>query len=353
MPRRRTCIPLALLCAFAAQPAGAVPLAQGEVLVAHGAEILRVDPDTGDWSVFSPPPAGTNRIPYFTRSMVIDPAGPVFVTTSDYKLIEIDRNTGEQTEVHKRGLFCLNGACIPVDQGVLDVGSQPAGLAIASNSTRSDHRALYVSSGDGLWRVTRTRNGKVTSAHLESDVQTGSPSIDLLENDGALIRVLISKGFTINSWDPSNGQVYLYADPDGLVAAIEYHDGDLFFTTQDIGCTATAAGVWLGKDEPDQLTYGGFLRCPNDIVVDPEVPLRLWIAEDLGRLVRVDYNGVNWAQTLVADFEEAAGSASYNVAVVPEYVPEPGAWASAAAITTALALVTRGRRAAPRRLRSR
>jgi hypothetical protein len=302
MPHRRTCIPLALLCAFAAQSAGAAPLVEGEVLVARPAEILRVDPATGDWSVFSPPPAGTNPIAFFPRSMVIDPEGPIFVTTLDHKLFEIDRDTGEQSEVHKRGLVCLSGSCIPVDQGVLDVGSQPYSLAIASNATRSDYRALYVSSGDGLWRVTRTRSGKVSSAQIETDVQTSSASIALLESNGALVRLLISKVITVNSWDPATGQSHLYSDPYGLVAGIDYRDGDFFFTTQDpISCSAAEAGVWLGASMPQPITTGGFLRCPSDIVVDSEVPRRLWISDDLGPVVRVDYDGANWSQTLVAE----------------------------------------------------
>lgn len=347
MPRRSLCVPFLLLGALAPRVVVAAPLEPGEILVAHGNEILRVDPDTGDWSVFSPPPAGVNLIPYFTRSMVIDPAGVIFVTTDDYKLVAIDRQTGEQSEVHAIARFCFNG-CFLIDQGVLDVGSQPAGLALASSGTRSHQRALYVSSGNGLWRVNRSRNGAVSATQVDDDADVNSSALALIESGSTVLRVLLSKGFTVDAWDPATGLTYLFSDPAGVVASIDYRDGDFFFLTQDFGCSASAAGVWLGDDDPQPLTTGGFLRCPNDVAIDPFVPLRLWIAEDLGRLVRVQYDGVNWAQSLAADFEEAAGSSSYQVAVAPQWAPEPEASATATACVALLALRLRALRATPR-----
>jgi hypothetical protein len=352
MPYRWLRISLWVLGAFAPAAAVGAPLEPGEILVAHGAQILRVDPDTGEWSVFSPPPAGTNLMPFFTRSMVIDPAGTVFVTTSDYKLVAIDRETGEQSEVHEVDRFCLQQGCFLIDQGVLDVGSQPAGLAISSNRTRTHKPVLYVSSGNGLWEVSRTHTGAVSAEQVDGDGDVNSSSLALIEDAGGVVLMLLSKGLTIDAWNPLTGLTHEFADPAGLIASIDYRDGDLFFVTQDFGCSATAAGVWLGDDDPVELTWGGFLRCPNDIAIDPFVPLRLWIAERRGWLVRVQYDGVDWVQTLVADLEEAAGD-SYHVAIAPEWVPEPGACASATACAGALAWLTRGRSAASRRRRSR
>lgn len=337
-----------MLAALAPAGVDAAPLEPGEILVAHGAEILRVDPESGAWSVFSPPPAGTNLIPFFTRGMVIDPSGTIFVTTSDYKLVAIDRETGEQSEVHEIVRLCLELGCFRIDQGVLEVGSQPAGLALASQGTRTHERALYVSSGNGLWKVSRTRTGSVSAEQVDDDADVNSSALALIENGSTVVRVLLSQGFTIDAWDPATGLTSLFADPAGLVASIDYRDGDLFFLTQDIGCSASAAGVWLGDDDPQPLTTGGFLRCPNDVAIDPFVPLRLWIAEDRGWLVRVHYDGVDWAQTLVADFEAAAGSSSYQVAVAPQWVPEPGASGATAACLALLVLQLRAGRAIPR-----
>jgi len=304
------------------------PLHAGELLVAHGNRILRVDPDTGASAVFSPPLLGTNRIDQFgTDAIAIDPDGDIFVVSND-ELIRIDPVTGAQSEVHH--VACA--LCVPVP-GPIDVGVRPRGVDVAPDVLASlgDRRAIFVGAEDGVYTVRRD-HGAVSSTltWTDDDLDSASPVVAAaVVTDEATALFLSDIGIGEAATSLFGSVLIELYDP-GSVLSIDYGDGALVYGLADSICSAGGAGVWFGSDTAGvPISLAGYLRCPVGVAVDPLVPGRIWVADSnaLGatpRLIRLDYDGVDWHQSIFTDLPD--GDVPHAIAVSPvSFAPEPSA----------------------------
>lgn len=343
---------LLAVLSFLALPASATaaPIQAGELLVAHGHRILRVDRETGAFSTFSPPPgvltanllaAGT------TTALVVDPDGSLFAMNAG-RIVVIDPVTGLQRVLRERQRTCVGLICGFVESD-LPLGVAPRGLAIEPDvfSFYGDRRRLFVGSDDQIVQV-RRRQGEVEAGLASLDVASDGESplvayvsaqrLDL--SDGDLQRA------TMDVFTPAVST--LWDSPAALsTRGIDHRYGVTVVAIQGSNCSPASAGVYYAMNPPQPLSEGGFLRCPEDVAIDPLLEGRIWVSDRgtsgvPGRVIRLDFDGLNWVQAVLTALPEDGETGPIAVSPVT-FVPEPAAGGLALATLAALGALARTR----------
>jgi hypothetical protein len=334
----------ALVLAIAAAAATAAPLERGDVLVSQDEILWRVDPETGDYEQFSPPPdsAEPNLIDENgTYSLVIDPSGWVFLV-NDGIVIEIDAETGEQRQLRKRDQFCILNSCVLIESE-LDVGD-PGSIALGAPSNLVFvPRRLYVGSHQAIYRIDRNLFGEVSATLLDTTTLNQPSQIEFAQissPSGFLLYLAFATSVHVwNSFDETTELAFDEAPH--FLAGIEAANGDLYSTRSGGASDPGRTNVSVGTVNPMPIATGGFLRGPLGLALDPNDETRLFVAENGAnsegrKLLRLDYDGVDWVQTKLADFPN--GALVRGVAVSPlDFAPEPHALAAALAAVATLA----------------
>jgi len=334
---------LAVGLAFATLVVGASAraLEAGEVLVSYGDEIWRVDAESGDRSRFSPRAfALVNRIgPEGSAQIAIDPDGAIFLV-SDGNVVEIDPATGVQSILQRREYVCVDVFCGFL-ANPLELGEGPRGIAVLDDPDWDSGapRDLFVGCTDAIWAIRRD-GGEVSSSAFVPDVS------NYFQLTGPLVVALggfyfTAKGDLHGSFSPPALSIAPGLGAPGNVTGLD-HEGGVTVIAAQPGDGAPVAGVWYastGGFVP--ITQGGFLRRPAGVAIDPLRMDRIFVT-DVGpfeapanRVIRLDYDGVDWRQTMLAEFPD--GAELHGVAVMPvTAAPEPGAFALGALALLAL-----------------
>jgi len=323
----------ALLLAIAPLPAAA--FAPGDLLVSYGNEILKVDPDTATYSVFSPPPLSPDLIDgQGTAQIAIDPMGDVFVVSGG-NVIEIDPDSGEQQVLQKRDYVCVGPLplCGYVESP-LPLGANPLGIDSAHDGSLD----LFVGCYKDVYRVHRV-SGEVSSSESVFD-----------QYDVVFASLLVASNFGspyVADHDlhrtgvPPAPVIFPGLGAPASVSALTASGATLVVATAEEG-DPSGAGVYFGGHAFLPLTQGGYLRRPVGVAVDPLRMDRIWVADagefaaPANRLIRLDYDGLDWRQTLFAELP--AADEVHGIAAWPANVPEPGALAEALAALGVLGL---------------
>jgi hypothetical protein len=323
----------ALLLAIA--PLGAAAFQPGDLLVSYGHQILQVDPDTGAYSVFSPPPLSADLIgAQGTAEIAIDPMGDIFVVGGG-NVVQIDPDSGEQHVLMARDYVCVGPLplCSYFDSA-LPLGPSPLGIDSAHDGSLD----LFVGCYKDVYRVHRV-NGEVSSSEYFYD-----------QYDSVFASLLVASNFGSpyvadhdlhRTGAPPTPVIFPGLGAPASVSAISAAGSTLVVATAEEG-DPSAAGVYFGGFEFLPLTQGGYLRRPVGVTVDPLRMDRIWVADagdsaaPANRLIQLDYDGLNWRQTVFAELP--AGDQVHGIAAWPAHVPEPGALDEAIAVLGVLAL---------------
>jgi hypothetical protein len=325
---------------LAIAPHAAAAFEPGDLLVSYGDEILRVDSVTGQSSRFSPPPFtfGSEIDANGTDQIAIDANGAIFVVSGG-QVIQINPVTGVQSVLHKRTLVCVQLQCGYLED-TLELGPSPRGIDVDDTGTHLD---LLVGCFDNVYRIHRS-GGNVSSQEAWFDQLDFAfdPLLVAAVSGTAMVadRDLHTLGF------PPAPVIFEGLGVPATITALDSYGGTVVFATH-IGGNPAGAGVyygWGGGFLP--LTQGGYLRRPVGVAVDPERADRIWVAdagadsEPGNRLIRLDYDGLDWRQTVFAELPSYSPAEVHGIAVWPaDEVPEPGVFALESAACGALACV--------------
>ena len=348
---------VALLFGGVAQAQVAIPRPR-DLLISDGTNdrILLFRPSTGATIEFSPRAgSGTN---YLARpsGIAVDPGGSIYVSSENANvLVQIDPATGAQSVVHAWNL-------IGGDLGVLDVGTYPRGIDIATTGTFLDPPDLYLMGGGALRRVSRGALGATSSSIVSSDASFTDNYNDLAlleDGGGAITDIFVSgyAGLTRYRFDLTSAAITINSFNLRDVEAV----GSRLFVVQQDPCgpsQTTQSGVWEVTPPTSNvltpISVGGLLECP--LAVDAYSETEFYVLEYASgtrSLVRLDdQGGGTWTQTYLGDLAAGDGVDIYSMDVVPaDYAPEPGAGPlGACAVAIAVAL-RRRRTAADKRAR--
>jgi hypothetical protein len=330
--------------------ASAEPLRRGDVLVSQDEILWRVDPETGDVEQFSPPldSVEPNLIDINgSYSIVVDPSGSVFLTSGGI-VVEIDPATGEQRELRRRERICIAEICGFVESQ-LDLGAGAGSIALGGRSSFLVPRRLYVGADDAIYRIDRNFIGELDSTLLDTTGLNEPFQIEYTEipsPDGFLLYLAFATSVQVwNSFDETIAPAF--DESPYFLAGIEAANGDLYSTRGGGASDPGRANVSVGTAVPTPIATGGFLRNPLGLALDPNDETRLFVAENgadsTGRkLLRLDYDGVDWVQTKLADMPSSG--ILRGVAVSPiDFAPEPASLAASLAAIATLARLRRRR----------
>jgi len=336
----------ALLLVSTAAPAE--PLRRGDVLVSQDEVLWRVDPETGDFEQFSPPPDSVepNLIDINgSYSVVVDPSGFVFLTSGGI-VVEIDAATGEQRELRKRERFCILDVCGFVESD-LDLGAGAGSIALGGRPSFLVPRRLYVGAADAIYRIDRNFVGELDSTLLDTTGLNEPFQLEFLEiasPPGFLLYLGFANRVEVwNSYDETIAPGF--DESPYFLGGIEVANGDLYSTRGGGATNPGRSNVSVGSIIPTPIAEGGFLRSPIGIAMDPSDETRMFVGENgadsTGRkLLRLDYDGVDWVQTKLADLPN--GGILRGVAVSPiDFAPEPDAIGAALAAVATLVRLRR------------
>lgn len=339
-----------LLISASGHPSAAQPIEAGELLVSYGDELWRIDPDTGARSRFSPPPlALVNRIGADGADQIaVDPEGAIFLV-SDGLVVEIDPVSGEQSILRARTRVCNLLSCTYVSSD-LDVGTSARGIDVNDDpgySNLGDRLDLYVGGVEGIYRVVRAA-GEVSSQLAYSDSQNYFQLRGPLVATSSFGAVYAASGTLDRDLHPTFGPPTPIIAPalgaPGAVSALDSQGGAVAIATQ--GCDPSGAGVYFAAQDFLPVTQGGFLRCPVGLAIDPLRLDRIWVTDrgtsvaPANRIFRLDYDGLDWRQTLFAELPGDRDVHAITVSPV-SFAPEPGALGAGVAALGALLCAAR------------
>jgi hypothetical protein len=333
-----------------------VPLLQGDLLVTDSAnqQVLRVDRVTGAVSIFSPRSGQTNLL-QDPVGIAIDPDGYIYVADKGAaELILIDPQTGEQSVACTIVIF-PQYACNP-----LAIGSAPVGVALAPD-TDATTSTLYVSSDDGIYTLTRLVNGSVTASLLIS-AGAHAPLLALADDDPDQKLYVIDGASTLVDVDLGNPTGFTtdvtpsgFGDRIGGVAASGVNAILYAYQDQSVPDPIDCAGggsdlheLVNGTDVAAGLTF----RCPGalasrtGLVLNPPIYVADTDLPDGGSPTIDLVTAPPPAVSVFTDLSTTGPLAPFpaGIAIAPvDFVPEPGAGASAGAVLLALVLARRPR----------
>lgn len=195
-----------------------------------------------------------------TTALVVDPDGSLFAMNAG-RIVVIDPVNGLQRVLRERLCTCVGLICAFVERA-LDLGVAPRGLAIEPEVVPAfgDRRRL--------------------------DLQTA----------------------TVDVFTPAVST--LWKSPSSLrTRGIDHRYGVTVVAIQSGGCSPASAGVYYATNPPQPLTEGGYLRCPEDVVIDPLRESTIWSSDRSttgvpGRVIRLDFDGTHWVQAVLTALPE-------------------------------------------------
>jgi hypothetical protein len=250
------------------------------------------------------------------------------------RIVGIDPVTGLQRVLRERKRTCIGLICGFLESD-LDLGVAPRGLAIEPDvlSAFGDRRRLFVGSDDQIVQV-RRRQGEVEAGLASLDIASDgeSPLLAFVNSQ----RLDLSDGdlqtATMDVFTPAVST--LWDSPGSLsTRGIDHRYGVTVVAIQSGGCSPVSAGVYYAMSPPQPLSEGGFLRCPEDVEIDPLLEGTIWVSDRgtsgvPGRVIRLDFDGVNWVQAVLTALPEDGEVGPVAVSPVT-FVPE-SAWGALA-----------------------